>query len=685
MLRRSLIQMAEMLSESSVLLWRTPTLFPTGEPGEQLHGRKTGHFLTFKKLFDVLVTDDLAAAQHEANSWDSNDPIFFAKLFLYAATLPKIFDVEEIAARLLAMPVETFWDAELTRQLLYALRHNWAAFPSRMRRRIERRIIAGPPRREEEKRRDYLVRRKVRAATWLRWLELNKRTLSTQAAAILPQLMAVEPRWSDEWAWNAADSLGSFGGMVRRVTDPQGLEQVPIADLVTLAESLSTDDLRQLRDYRPFDGVVEVAPFRALSALRLVGRGGRWPERFWRSLISNYPENQKPRLTAFLGQTIARLPDETFAAVRYAIGDWVRKFAGGLIKHNRRIGLAVYDAILARFMAAAPEMLESAVGTATVGGVPKQESNFSIMKAINAPGGDLAMAILGLLDGRRKCGAMPAYIGSRIKRLFDLPGDGAGHAAALVARQFGWFDYCYGEWTRQLVPMFDLDHPLSEAMWHGLSADANLISDDAGKLVKPALLRLIAGEAPWSLDEAASRRMIQQMVNLTFPRAEKAVISFAEARRALIAASDDDRGEAITILANSIHIDGMWSNLVVPFISNAWPRQLQFQGPASARAFASLLEKAGDRFPEAVTLVLPYLRPITHLDLFAYRLKKRDDDGQGYSALFPGETLKVLDAIVGPEPQTAPWNLGELLETIATSAPALRQSEAWRRLKTLGQ
>lgn len=686
MLRGSLIQMAEMLRESTVVLWRTPTLFPTGEPSEHLgSGRKTGHFLRFKKMFDALVTHDLAWAREEADSWDSNDPVFFAKLFLYAATLPTLFEANVVGVRILAMSGETFWDPELTRELLYALRHNWAAFSPRIRRRIERRIIAGRPRRDEEKRRAYVARRKMRTATWLRWLELNEQALSEQGARILIRLKADEPRWSDEWAWNAAESLGPYGGTVRRVTDPQGLEKVPIADLVTLAESLSTEDLRQLSDYRPFDGVVGVAPFRALSALRLIGRRGQWPDRFWRSLISNYPGEREPRLTILLGLTIARLPDTTFGAVRYETGDWVRKFAESLIKANRRIGLVVYDRIVARFMAASPEMLKSGVGTATVGGVPKLESEFSIMKAINAPGGDLAMAMLGLLDGRRKRGPMPAYIGTRIRQLFSLPGDGAGHAAALVTRSFGWLDYCYREWTRDLMPMFDLGHPLSEAMWHGLSADRNQISDDAGKLIKPALLRLIAGEAPWSLDEDAGRRMIQEMVNLTLPRAKKAVISFIEARRALMAASDEQRGVAITMLANSIHIEGMWSKLIIPFIRHAWPRQLRFQGPASARAFATLLEKAGDRFPEAVTLVLPYLRPVSHFDAFSYRLKTRDDDGRSYSARFPGETLKVLDAMVGPDPQTAPWNLGEILETIASSAPALRQSEPWRRLRALRQ
>lgn len=685
-LRRSLVRMAEMLQESTTLLWRTPTLHPTGERDESLReGRKSGHFLKFQELFDALVKHDVTAARREVATWDSNDPTFFAKLFLYAATLPGLIDAEDVAIRILAMPDDVLWDSQLTREMLFTLRTNWSTFRPRTRRKIERRIIAGPPRRETEKRREHSIRRQAQAAIWLRWLELNGQPLSPVATARLAQLKGADPRWSDEWAWNAADSLGAWGGYVERVTDPQGLEAVALADLVALAESLSTDDHRQLRDYRPFDGVVEEAPLRALSALRLVARRGEWPERFWRSLISNFPEGADLRLVLLLAHTIALLPNDTFAAVRYEVGDWTRKFIGRLFKHNRRTGLAAFDAITGRFMSAAPGTLASGVGTTTVGGIPQPESEYSISKAINGPGGDLAMALLDLIGKPRRGRKMPSYIAARLEWLFGLPGDDGGHAASLVARQFGWLDYWFRDWARSLVPMFEIDHPLAEAMWHGLSADQNLLSDDAGALVKPMLLRLIAGEATWILDGDSRQRIIQQMVNLTCPRAGKAVISFTEARHALMSVGDKERGVAITMLANSMQIDGMWLMLVEPFISKAWPRQLKFQSGASSRAFASLVEKSGDRFPEVVSLVLPFLRPVPHLDTFAYRLKKLDTEGQGYSDRFPEQSLQVLDAVVGDEPQTAPWNLSELLDTIANAAPALRQSEAWRRLKALCQ
>ncbi|MBA3678471.1 MAG: hypothetical protein H0W74_13905 [Sphingosinicella sp.] len=267
--------MKELLAESTTFYWSTPTLHPAGERWETLdHYRESSHFLKFKELFDALAVHDPGAARKEVASWDSVDPVFFAKLFLYAASLPDLVAREVFAKKLLAMPDAPFWDSGLSRELLWALRARWASLRVRDRTRIEGRIVRGRPRREGETRADHRASRNAWSASWLRWLELNGCTLSPSTAAKLPRLVAAEPRWSEDWARNADDSLGSRSGFVERVTESRGLEAAPIAQIVSLASVLSTDDRRELRDYRPFDGLVKLAAFKALAALRIVARRG---------------------------------------------------------------------------------------------------------------------------------------------------------------------------------------------------------------------------------------------------------------------------------------------------------------------------------------------------------------------------------------------------------------------------
>ncbi len=685
-LRRTLVRMSEMFEEATPNFRRTPTLHHSGDAGESHgHGRKDSLFRQFKAQFDALVAHDKALALREVAAWDSNDPFYFAKFYLYAAWIPGLLDTDTIARRILAMPVSVFWDPEHSREMLFALRANWATFAPRKRRAIERRIAAGPPTYEDEPRKDYRARRAARAASWLRWLELNGRALSLAGAAALQKLKSADPRWDDSWAAHADDSMSSWGGMISRVTDPQGLEKAPIADLLTLAASLSTDDHRQLKDYRPFDGVVAVAPLRALSALRMVARTREHPIQFWRSVLSSWPEGVRPRLSLLLGHSLARLPDPVFAALHHEISTWATKFAEGLIRNNRASGFALFDALVARFSTSPEALLASSISSVSVGGVPRIESPYNGTKTLNSPGGKFARILLRLLGDPEQQGAMPEEIGTRLDALLVLPGQGAGHVAAMIAEDFSWLNYWFPGWVDHLVPAFDPAHPLSEAMWHGLAGDRNLMSDAAGALLKPALLKVLAGETAWTLDKDAKSRLVVQMTNLTFPRGGKAVVRYSEARRALMAVGEEERAEAISMLARSIGNDGMWTGFVKPFLLGGWPRQLRYQSEASSRAFVSLIEAAGNRFEEVLDIVEDYLRPVAHLDTFAFRMTKDDEDGKNYSGRFPGATLRMLDKLVGPDRQTMPWNLGELLETIATAAPALRQSDPWRRLKALTQ
>jgi hypothetical protein len=62
-------------------------------------------------------------------------------------------------------------------------------------------------------------------------------------------------------------------------------------------------------------------------------------------------------------------------------------------------------------------------------------------------------------------------------------------------------------------------------------------------------------------------------------------------------------------------------------------------------------------------------------------MKKRGEEGKGYAKRVPAEALALLNALVGEDRQRLPWNLRELLELSAEAAPALRQSDPYRRLE----
>jgi hypothetical protein len=681
-LRRSLNRMSEMLAESTVLFWRTPTLHPTGERGENsYHGRKVAYFLQFKTLFRSLIERDHAAACTEFESWNNHDRYFFAKLILFVVSLPKVVPPALAVDRIIGMPDEVFWDADHHRELLFALRDRWSDFTARDRRRIERRLTAGPPRYDRESRAKYTRRRKATAASMLRWLELQGRKLSPRTSAKLPKLGAADERWDDSWAWNAADTHGPWGGAIHRVTETQGLEAADLRHIISLAEKLSTDDIRQLRDYRPFDGLVEKAPFRALAALRLEGRADQYPIRFWKSLLSHWPAGVDVRLNLLLGHTLSRLPAEAFQDLRHHIPDWIRQFVPAIATAHRNHALAIFDNIAARFLAADPEVVESGVGFSTIDGVAQESSHVSVTKSINAAGGKLAETLFALFEAK-KGHSFPSWATDRIETLFKLPGHGAGHAANVVSMRLSWIEYWDRRWAERLLPFFDLSHPLSEAAWHGIAHDRHLLTSSSQHTIKHWFLSLLKGEADWQLDKQPRKEFLRRLVWLC-KYSKAPPITFTEARSVLVQADDDGRAAALSALATAMREDGQWARLVRPFILNAWPRQLRFQSEATSRYFAQIAELAGDDFPEAVATILPYLHPVAHLDTFGYRLRKGDQDGRDYTRRFPESTLTLLATLIGNDPQRAPWELGQLLDAIVEARPVLRQSDHWRRLKRL--
>lgn len=685
--RRSLLAASSLLDEIGTLWWDMPTLHPTGERGESFHGRKTLYFLWLRDLLDRLIKLDPEGAALEVRQWPINDGYFFGKLSIYAAMFPGVVPASQATALFSELNDKIFWEPRCQRELLFTLRARWPDFTSRQRRAIERRIVKGPRRWEEENAADFRRRRAVYAAERLAWLELNGCPVTPAAAKKLDALKRVDPKWSDDWASNADRSLDSRGGMVERVTDTRGIETAPIGKILENARSKTESRHGELRDFRPFEGLVAAQPFRALAALRFALRNDDVPTGFWEALLSNWPEETPLRLRWLVAHTVSQLPEDALEALRYCVPRWLQKHLEALTEADRPRALAILDSVIAIYVAMPPELTKSGMGHTSIGGVVQDRSEVSINKAINSPIGELAEALWRLMpDTATEQGPMPDDLADRFEALFEANGDGGGHAACVVARHFPWLDYWFPEWAhRVLRPMFAIDHPLSEAVWHGFAQSPQWPSTKTLKMLCPHLLALLKGEPTWGLDESEKRHWVQKMVVLTRPENDGGPpISFKEAREVLVTLDDKKRSDALWILAEIGSEEGKWNSFVKPFIEKAWPRQVKYRTENASRSFAHLVEKSGDNFPDAVRTVAGLLRPVAHLDMITYRLSKEPEEGTNdFAQKFPAETLQLLNALVADDRSQMPYELGKALEVIAEADPTLRGTREWRRLNDL--
>lgn len=683
-MRRSLLTASYLLDEIGTIWWDTPTLHPTGERGESFHGRKTLYFLWFRDLFLRLIKLDPETAALEVRHWPVNDRYFFGKLSIYSAMFPEVLPAKQAVQLLLDLDAQIFWEPRCQRELLFTLRARWSDLTSKQRRAIERRIEKGPNRWEEEKASDFRRRKAIYAAERLTWLEMNECSLTPVTAKRLTVLKGKVPDWSDDRARSADRSLDSRGGMVERVTETRGIEAFPIGKILDEARNKTDNRNRELRDFRPFEGLVASQPFRSLAALRFALRQGAAPTEFWEALLTNWPDETSLRLRWLVAQTIAQLPKEAILVLRYDIPRWFEKHLKALAEADRSRALAIFDKILAVYVAAPPQVTKSGIGHSSIGGVVQDRSEVSVSKAINSPMGALAEALWHLMpDTVSEKGPMPDGVGERFETLFGANGDGSGHAACLVARHFPWLDHWFPEWSNLVLrPMFALNHPLSEAVWHGFATNPKCPTTQTLRMLCPYLLGLLKGEPEWKLNDSEKRNLIQKIIWLSEPTIEDGqLISFKQVREVLNVVNDKSRSDALWLLGHIVSKDGQWHSFVKPFIDQAWPRQVKFRTESASRGFAHLVEQSGDNFPDAVRTVLGLLRPVAHLDMITYNLSKEAEDGTNdFAQAFPKETLQLLNALVADDRSKIPYELGKALEVIAEADPALRGTREWRRL-----
>ncbi len=120
--------------------------------------------------------------------------------------------------------------------------------------------------------------------------------------------------------------------------------------------------------------------------------------------------------------------------------------------------------------------------------------------------------------------------------------------------------------------------------------------------------------------------------------------------------------------------DACWAHRVKPFWSGAWPQDRSLLSGPIAENLALLAVATRGRFPEALSMLSGWLRPVAHPDLIVRRLQKA-----GLCERFPKDALALLDAVVRDQPW-APDGLRECLTTIAQVDGGLVREPNYQRL-----
>ena len=672
--RRHLELAAGLLTDIGTSYWETSTFYPEDRPGENYISGESpcAYLFWFRGLFDRMVKTHPELVRADTALWPKEEPFFFNKLHLYAWADEDLFSGDEVGDGLLSLSDEGVWEKDYRRELLHLLKRRWHELPSDKRELVERRLVNGRARYDGESEEDFEQRRSIESAMVLGWLINQGCELGGETLDVLPDLRRADPRWCPEWDETADESREGRVVSIETDSDPSCIIDVPISQIIPLARQHTGRAFPEPTVYSPFDGLVEQHPVRAVAALTHAARRGDYPAEFWCSALQTWPDEARHRLSWLFGARLARLPSETVVELRDDVFGWLRKHLPKLAAQDQLRALSIFDVLLEKLFTGEEEVEQS--------GEHQNRSRRAHNYVVSAPVDKATGLLLELLNsqGPRVGSGVPPEIKSRLERLFEAPGEGADHAAYVVASQLRWLNDIDPEWVRTtIVPWFDLEHPVSESAWNGFSDDW---------LPKPELFSLIKFDFLNAIVHAAGRERLHEFLVLGcfWHQDYGPYITFEETRQVLQNTNDSGRAHSLWFFTRIIDKNDAWRRFGKPFLERAWPKEFPFQTEQTSQHLVALAKRASDFFPEVVRTILPYIVPSSQNGGFVSSLARQSDDEMGgLPTRFPDATLMLIDKIITDDPDQVPYDLDSLIEMIAKAKPSLRQDSQWRRLKAL--
>jgi hypothetical protein len=668
--------------EIGIFIRKLPTLHREDAQGERHYNDRDDYYLKFVSLYRRLLTFNGAAARLEYQQWNKCSH-FFVALRIWGLSDPAITSAKEVGSVLRGLDDDIFWDSDYARELLWTIRARWGEISVHSRKVLESRLLRGRTKFDRETEAQYRERRATLSAERLLWMQEAGLQLRPSTAGRILTLKKANPHWQDTWAKSADHSFEGRSGFVKRDIDSAPIADLPLSEVIARCDELAKREFQSFTDHDPFSGLVKTSLRRAMAVLNYEASKGKYPRRYWSSLLSDWPETSTPRQVAMLAKAITSMPHSASIDVRYELARWLEGHFTSLNAFDRKSAYFCFDYVVGILEQGNADARKSGLGKTSVGGVEIPSNRMGVNYAINSPSGNLAQALIcALSTGEPKANMkIPADLKLRIERLLKLPDEGGTHALTIVARELHGLYLMDRKWSRTvLLPRFNPVDEAAEAAWSGFLASAFMPRPALFRELKYHFINAIAASSRWNCQELTH---LGEMLVLALEAPPRLRLQFsaAEARDALKKATPEIRGHTIFFLRSRIGQPKAWDRLIVPFFRTVWPRERVFQTSINTNSFILLLLGLKARFAQGVVLVADFLVPSTTVDTFVFQFSHDGDYGHAdITTKFPREVLLVMSKIIDQTGPRAPYGLVEVLTRLVEAAPELRQDDRWQRL-----
>ncbi|MEE9344593.1 MAG: SIR2 family protein [Methylococcales bacterium] len=645
---------------------------------QRSHGL-SGSVILFSQLFERLINLDISIARQEFSTWPVDDENIFARLRIWVGGKQEFVSAQTFSDIVLALNDDTFWARNHQRDLLLALATRWNELHINSRNTIEQRLLRGREKwlNGEDDQRKWNAYNSLNRITWLAKHECN---LSFDFEVEVNRLKHIVPFWKPEDAEKAASSNESRGGLVG--TDPEysSLLEIPLGSVLSIALELSENNEDILTKKDPFSGLSNHHPVRALTVLGLAARHNEFPQWAWSAFLhSEGRENDKPKLSALIGERLCCYPDNAIIEFIHPASHWLIQTSEQLASQYPH----TFDKIILKLV----NVIASQPSTNSTGLVRGNREADWIMEAINAPIGKIAQAIFN--DPRRQPqensnGLSDEWL-QNVEKLFSMDDDLFRYVLVIFCHSINWFYAVDPDWTeRNLLAVLNEDNKHNqEAFWAGLFWSAQVPNQTLYTRLKPYLLSLTKQQ---SLTNNKYRNIHAGIVlagwGSTNTDTQERFITNDEMRKQLLDGGDDFGSSVLWKIKHWSDNPGNntidWSKQLLKFFRDAWPRQRSAKTSTLSALLCKIAASNIDYFCERIEVILPLLTTISHDQIYQCNLNNLNNN---IVKQYPDKTLELLHTILPNEAGSWPHTTGEILQTIYDEDDTFKLDERLLELK----
>ncbi len=641
------------------------------QPSISPHSQNSGfrHWTVLIELvrdgWGELASVDQANAKRLVERWKSISYPIFRRLCLYAMTESDLYTEDEGVEYLLENDGWWIWSYHLTREKFRLLDRKWSGLSAQMADRLVETIALGPPRTMF---RDDVPDGEFREiADRERWLLLTKlsetgRSLPEAGQTILTELSSLHPDWRiapDERNEFVIWSAGGFG-------------EVPVESPDDFVNSADNEVLAQLSGTPPtprttlvrWTYLVAQDPRRGLKMLDDLADSAVWPADIWSIWLDSFSSADAiSSLWPVLAGVLANSPDTLIGQLSRSLANLLGRIGKLIDKDQGEIFWRNWDRVQPF------AFVDDGRGS----------GNDPLSAALNSAAGHMAQA---LIDGVITLFPQPEQKlpDEILGRLTTLSGDTSGPyqlARVILASRLAWLHAKQPAWAEtHLLPFFAWDRcPEAPSVWQGFLWQPR-ITPELWPSLKPSFL--LAVRHAESLGRAAEQ-IDRIFAFICLDRSDW--ISHGEAREILRSVTTKTRARVASVVWKRLEgaeakADSLWSDLIAPWLEEAWPKDVALIDSESALYLATAVTYLSSAFRSGVEAIARYLTTSVRYALVVNRLLASDHPSQSHAA-----TLRLLHLIVDSGNS---WpdatKLRAVLERVKQADASLTAAPAFRAL-----